>query len=99
MTSFNVINWNPNRKVFEPYNVIPYFIEEYKKLKHKPQTFGEFKTFIESESHYQFWGRCQYEIILTDWPCQKNEEKWDVHKQIMMNIDIITSIVMEECIG
>lgn len=97
MKSFNVINWNPNKLKFEAYDVIPYFIQEYKNLKYKPQTFGEFKSFIESESHCQFWGRCQYEIILVDWPCQKTEEKWDVFEQIMMNINIVTNIVMEEC--
>ena len=61
-----------------------------------PKTFDEFKEFVKKESQYQFWSRCEYEIILVDWPCQKTEEKWDVYDQIMMNLDIITQIVMEE---
>lgn len=44
---------------------------------------------------YQWWSRCEYEIILVDWPCQKKSEKWDVYKQVMMNIDIITEILMK----
>lgn len=63
-----------------------------------PVTFDEFKEFIKSESQYQFWSRCEYEIILVDWPCQKTEEKWDVYDQIMMNLDIVTQIVMEEVV-
>jgi hypothetical protein len=41
-----------------------------------------------------FWSRCEWEIILMDWPCQRHEEKWDVHRQISMNIDIIVDILM-----
>lgn len=63
-----------------------------------PQTFGEFKKFVKDRAQYQFWSRCEYEIILVDWPCQKTEEKWDVYDQIMMNLDIITQIVMEETV-
>ena len=61
-----------------------------------PQTFGEFKKFVKDRAQYQFWSRCEYEIILVDWPCQKTEEKWDVYDQIMMNLDIVTQLVMEE---
>ena len=44
---------------------------------------------------YQWWARCEYEIILSDWPCQKVEEKWDIYRQIMLNIDIITDVFIE----
>ena len=109
MKSFNVINWDPNRKVFEPYNIIPYFVdaykerlENYKKYPDNPywkpaKTFKEFRQFVISEGHYQFWGRCEYEIILSDWPCQKTEKKIDIWEQIEMNLDLVTEIVMEEC--
>ena len=60
-----------------------------------PKTFDEFKDFVKKESQYQFWSRCEYEIILVDWPCQKDEEKWDVYDQIMMNLDTVTKLVME----
>ena len=60
-----------------------------------PVTFDEFKQFVKDGAQYQFWSRCEYEIILVDWPCQKTEEKWDVYDQIMMNLDIVTQIVMD----
>ena len=95
MKSFNVINYDVNHKKFVEYDVIPYLIHVYEKCKEKPTSFEEFKDFVEKESMYQFWSRCQYEIILKDWPAQRVEEKWDVYDQIMMNIDIVTRTLME----
>ena len=60
-----------------------------------PVTFDEFKEFVKDKAQYKFWARCEYEIILVDWPCQKTEEKWDVYDQIMMNLDIVTQLVMD----
>lgn len=97
MTQFNVLNYDINRQKFKAYDIMPYLIDCYKKEKKKPKTFEEFKDFIEKQSLYMYWSRCEYEIILVDWPCQKVEEKWDVYDQIMMNIDVITDIVMKEC--
>ena len=87
---------------FEPYGIMNYLVSRYKydsqrkwKFKKKPETFDDFKEYIKDASSYQWWGRCEYEIILSDWPCQQKTEKWDIHKQVMMNIDIITDIFME----
>lgn len=95
---FNVINFEFNSKKFEAYDVMPYFISCYKTVKRKkecPKTFEEFKEFIKSKSIYMYWSRCQYEIILVDWPCQETSKKIDVHEQIMMNIDLITEVLMK----
>ena len=98
MKSFNVINFDINHNVFESYDVIPYLVNAYKETtkNDRPKTYNEFKNFVKDESMYMFWGRCEYEILLVDWPCKKISEKWDIYKQIMMNLDIITSIVMDE---
>lgn len=92
---FNVIIYDPNRNVFEPYDVMPYFIEEYEEAKDKPKTHNEFMDFVEKVSHYRFWSRCEYEIILVDWPCKQKEDKWDIHDQVMMNLDTIADLLME----
>lgn len=80
MKQFNVINYNFNARKFESYDVIPYLVNAYKEQikRHKdnpnddywkiPETFDEFKTFVKRESQYQFWSRCEYEIILGPWP-------------------------------
>lgn len=96
MKKFNVIVEDINRREFESYDIIPYLVKCYKVSKEKPKTLEEFKKFIKSESMYQWWSRCEYEIILKSWPTGKVEKKVDVHWQVMMNLDIIAEIVMEE---
>ena len=121
MKEFNVIVYNVNSKKFEPYNIIPYLVSCYNKKKEKSQTFDEFKEFVRNESMYQWWSRCEYEIILGPWPYttspserydkkgEDNIEAWkehwkkhlnecqkiDVHDQVMMNLDVITSLVID----
>lgn len=92
---FNVINYDFNKKKFIAYDIIPYLVGVYKKLEEKPKTYKELQSFIEKESRYQFWGRCEYEIILVDWPCQRESEKWDVYEQIKMNLDTITNVLID----
>lgn len=99
MKSFNVIINDFNRDTFKPYNIMPYLIREYNESKDKPSTFEEFKNFVEGRSKYQWWSRCEYEIILVDWPNHKVSEKWDVYDQIMMNIDIVVEILIENING
>lgn len=94
-TPFNVITFEPNSNKFEPYNVMRHLIMVYNDQKIKPVTFEECRKFIKDESQYQFWSRCEYEVILVDWPCKKTERKIDVHEQIMMNLDVITELFMK----
>lgn len=92
---YNVISFDFNHRVFEEYDIFPYLTRYYNQLEDKPNTFAEFKQFIIDKSRYQWWARCEYEIILLDWPVQKTKKKWDIHKQVMMNIDVITKLFME----
>ena len=95
--SFNVINFDLNSNEFESYDVMPYLVDCYNKEKKakRPTTFDKFKEFVKSKSMYMYWSRCEYEIILLDWPNQKASKKIDVHWQIMNNIDLVTKILME----
>ena len=94
---FNVINFEFNSKKFETYDVMPYLVNCYKNEKKdkRPVTFDEFKKFVEGNSMYMYWARCEYELILSDWPNQKTHKKIDIHYQIMNNIDTVTKILME----
>lgn len=69
---------------------------EYKARFGVPETIDEIKKFIEDESMYMFWSRCEWEMIIHGWPVQSYEHKIDVHEQIMMNIDVIADIVYGE---
>ena len=98
MEKFNVIIDSFNESKFESYDVIPYFVREYKDIKNKsrrPKTFEEFKKFVQDWSLYRFWSRCEYEIVLKSWVSRTKDLKIDIHYQIMMNIDVITRLVME----
>lgn len=99
MKSFNVIWWDFNEKEPEPYDVIPYLVKCYNKSDHKPTTFESFKDFIKHESMYMWWSRCQYEVIIKEWPPTEKSYKMDIHQQVMMNIDVIANILMQEING
>ena len=90
---FNVLIWNFNTQTIEEY-VIPYFVREWKEEKDKSKfkSFDDIKEFVRSKSLYQFWSRCEYEMIVKGWPVTKREIKLDVHEQIMMNLDLVTQV-------
>ena len=94
---FNVIVEDWNKKEFTSYNIMPYLMRCYKETKKdKPKTFGEFKEFVKSKCMYQFWSRCEYEIVLNSlFSGRTKEEKIDVYFQISLNIDIITKLLIE----
>lgn len=92
---YKVISWDFNSDNIEYYDIMPFLIDSYKKIKkNKPKTFDEIKEFITNESRYRFWSRCEYEVIITGWPKQKREVKIDIFDQIIKNIDVITTHFM-----
>lgn len=93
--SFNVICYDVNANAMTEYNIIPYLLNIYNTTKDKPKTTSELKSFILSESKYHWWARCEYEIVLSSWPGERCKEKWDIFRQIEMNIDVITNILAD----
>jgi hypothetical protein len=81
--------------VFETYDVMPYLIAEYDELKNKPTTFEDCKKFVDDKIRYKFWGKCEYEVILVEWPSGSHEKKIDIYDQVKMNINVVTKIFME----
>lgn len=108
MIPYHVLLWDINHKVPEWYDIMPYFIQEFKSQKKnsylfsdgkEPKTFDDFKNFILHASRYRFWSRCEYEIIVSEWPYDendplKNSEKIDAYQQIESNIDAVTYVFM-----
>lgn len=120
MKTFNVIIYDFNKKKFESYDIMPYLVRTWEEFVDKvidfreetdnywklPTNFEEYKKWVKSRLQYQFWSRCEYELILSPWPPKENEEgeiileestaeKWDIYKQCEMNLDIITQIFTE----
>ena len=96
MKEFNVIIWDINRRKFIPYDIMPYLRKVYSEARVKPKTLNEFIRFVDSEAKYQWWARCEYEVILQDWPCFTKQEKIDVYWQVSMNIEIIAKMLKDE---
>lgn len=93
---FNVIIWDINRNTIVPYDVLPYFRKKYNECENKPITKEQWESFIISKGKYQFWSRCEYEIIVSPWPSQNKKLKIDVWSQIEINLPIIVDILMSE---
>lgn len=99
MKAFNVIWWDFNKNEPEAYDIMPALLNEYE---HKPRKCRPKITdrsvmdkFVRQYALYQWWGRCEYEIIIRNWPTQDLQVKWDIYKQIEMNRGIIVDILIE----
>ena len=99
MQAFNVIWWDFNKTEPEHYNIMPFLINRYfdipKSKRPKLSNFESIKEFIRSSARYQWWSRTEYEIIISDWPCNRYNEKVDIYQQIMMNLDIVADIFIK----
>lgn len=73
---FNVLEFDVNSRKTKPYDVLPYFrnswASKYNKAEKdeikKTRSKELFKEYIRTEAHYQFWARCEYEILVASWP-------------------------------
>ena len=108
--AFYTLTWDMNRGEVENYDIMPYLVSTWKEDKARkrkiwfkssdddtkePTTVEEWKKAILAASRYQFWARCEYEIIISEWPTEKHRVKLDVFDQINANIDVITKLFME----
>lgn len=95
---FNVLNWDFNSNKLIQYDVLPYFRDCYKDIKksERPKSKEEWLEFVKRNGKYMYWSRCEYEIIVSNWPSQDTHRKIDIWHQIEMNIGIIVDILMEE---
>lgn len=104
MVEYRVITWDFSTDRVEHYDIMPYLyrrLEEKRKKRQivlKDLTFEKLKKFIDDESKYQFWARCQYEVILSSWPPRENgrKHKMDVYEQIHMNLDNIAKLMYDD---
>lgn len=98
MKQFNVLLWDINKRELTTYDVLPYFRRRYKDLKKKdrPCTKEQWTEFVQSKGMYMYWSRCEYEIIISDWPSKTKEVKIDVWQQIENNLDLVVDILMSE---
>ena len=104
MIEYRVVIWNFATDRVEHYHIMPYLyrrLEEKRKKKQitlKDLTLERLKEFIDNESKYQFWARCEYEVILSSCPPRENgrKHKMDVYEQIHMNLDNIAKLMYDD---
>lgn len=98
MRQFNVIYWSFNEETPTPYDVLPYFRNEYERTKktERPVTKEQWEKFIKNKGKYMYWARCEYEVIVSTWPPTDKSYKLDIWQQIEANLDLITEILMQE---
>ena len=102
---WNVYREDINKREIEVYNIF-----SHKKFKedcinifenHRNESnynYDKMKRDIEALLQYYFWSKCEYEIILSDWPPSKNfkEKKVDIYDQVMLNIDAFISSTLTQ---
>ena len=92
---WNVYVFDCNRRSMKDYNIfrhsgfVKYLCEIYQK---ELLSAVDFQEEVRRELQYHFWSKCEYEIVLTEWPSHENlskdvREKIDVYDQITLNFD------------
>lgn len=89
---WNVFVENINRRQIEIYNIFNHGSfkkdcdEAWREYKNSFQKFAEN---VKRSLMYYFWSKCEWEIILSDFPPSKKfqEKKVDVYEQVMLNWD------------
>lgn len=98
MIQFNVLWWDFNDDHPTPFDVLPYFRRCYVscRKKNRPVTKEQWVEFVKQHGMYMFWAKCEYEIIVSQWPPTDKSSKVDVWQQIEPNLDLIVKLLMEE---
>ena len=99
---WNVYIENFNRSKIESYNIFKHygFLTDVKKAYKKyKNNFKAFSDEVKRALMYFFWSKCEWEIILSDWPHHDSfhDEKVDVYDQVMLNWDIFIKYVWDMC--
>ena len=85
-----------NSKRIKVYNIFEHkdFVEDcadaWEDYINEHRDFSKFKKDIESNLMYYFWSKCEWEIVLSDFPPSDSfqKKKIDVYQQIKINWDI-----------
>ena len=96
--TWNVWNWDFNHDQLETYDVGYRFIAavEHERPSFLPTTYAELNDYLLAEARYCFWAKCEYEMIVTGWPQQKNEKKVDIYEQLRLNWDRFVKAFWDE---
>ncbi|MCH5166886.1 MAG: hypothetical protein J1F35_03250 [Erysipelotrichales bacterium] len=46
-----------------------------------PRTYKEIKKWVDNQLKYRYWGRCEYELVLSQWPYYELDEDTSKYKK------------------
>lgn len=81
------------------YDILPYLSDSWGDLKpaSKQKALGDLQEWVKSQLMYQFWSRCEYEMLILPWPNKDSDKprKVDVYQQALPNLPLITKLFAE----
>ena len=91
---------NINARRIEKYNIFNHsgFLDDCKNALNKFSNDKEsFLRVVRSSLRYYYWSKCEWEIVLSDWPPSETfkKEKIDVYSQVVLNWDIFSEYIWE----
>ena len=99
---WNVYVNNFNSKRIETYNIFKHggFLDDCKKAARKySKDEAAFLEEVRKYLMYNFWSKCEWEIVITDWPTSgKVEKKIDVFDQVMLNWPIFCAYILDHAV-
>lgn len=96
---WNVLVYDFNKKEIVNYNILYNIASELKKEIKAKRVFDK-KTLahcLKRKFMYQYWSRCEYEVIISSLHGKDDGVKIDAWRQIEMNLDRIVEYVNEKC--
>lgn len=100
MLKWNVYVEKFNRREIAEYNIFNhgYFLEDCRQAakKHRDNK-DDFEEAVRRSLMYYFWSKCEWEIILSDWPPSGkfDDKKVSVYDQVMLNWEIFINYLWE----
>lgn len=70
-----------------------FFTKEVNKLLKEKLTKEEFSEKLRNKLMYYMWSRAEYEVVITPWVGQAEDEKVDIYDQVRMNWDRFANYV------
>lgn len=96
---WNVFYENINTRQIEVYDIFTHggFLKDCAELVENYTDKTEFSTYLQRWLRYHFGYKCEWEIILSDFPPSKkfNAKKVDVCQQVMLNFSVFIDYVWE----
>ena len=73
-----------------------YFYNSIIKLLTKEElSYEEFSKEVKSELLFQYWSKCEYEVVVRDLILNHNEKKIDVYDQVNPNLDKLVDYIIK----